>query len=73
MGWRERSVVDLRHEFVMLVSSEGANARELCRRLGISPPTGYKGLLRLRRDGRVGLADRARPPARRACRRASAG
>ncbi len=62
MGWRERSVVDLRHEFVMLVSSEGANVRELCRRFGISPQTGYKWLRRFRREGRVGLADRSRRP-----------
>ena len=46
MVWRERSVMDLREEFVRLALSDGANRRELCRRFGISAQTGYKWLRR---------------------------
>ena len=42
MGWSEVSTMSLRREFVKLASQEGANVRELCRRYGISPTTGYK-------------------------------
>ena len=54
--------MDLREEFVRLAMSEGANRRELCRRFGISPQTGYKWLRRHRLEGRAGLADRSRRP-----------
>jgi transposase InsO family protein len=54
--------MDLRQEFVMLASQEGANMRELCRRYGISPTTGYHYLARWRAAGRDGLADRSRRP-----------
>lgn len=50
----------LREEFVRLASSAGANMRELCRRFGISAPTGYKWLQRHRGGG--GLEDRSRRP-----------
>jgi transposase len=40
---------------------EGLNRRELCRRFGISPQTGYKWLARAR-TGDDGLADRSRRP-----------
>ncbi len=62
MVWRERSVMDLREEFVRLARSEGANRRELCRRFGISAQTGYKWLRRYAAEGRDGLADRSRRP-----------
>src|ERR1043165_2442641 len=42
MGWSEVSIMSMRREFVSLASSAGANVRELCRRYGISPSTGYK-------------------------------
>ena len=46
MPWREVSVMDQRREFVRLAMQEGANRRELCRRFGIHPDTGYKWLSR---------------------------
>ena len=62
MPWREASAVSLREEFVALAGQEGANVRELCRRAGISPTTGYKWLGRARAGGAAGLADRPRRP-----------
>ncbi len=46
MPWREVSKMDERREFVRLARLEGANRRELCRRFGIHPDTGYKWLHR---------------------------
>jgi transposase InsO family protein len=60
MPWREVSVVDQRREFVRLAMQEGANRRELCRRFGIHPETGYKWLGRWQADKDV--ADRSRRP-----------
>jgi len=60
MPWREVSVMDQRREFVELAMQEGANRRELCRRFGIHPDTGYKWLGRWAADGE--LADRSRRP-----------
>jgi transposase InsO family protein len=61
MPWREVSVMDERREFVRLAMQEGANRRELCRRFGISPQTGYKWLERWV-AGQTELADHARRP-----------
>jgi transposase InsO family protein len=52
--------MDQRGEFVRLATQEGANRRELCRRFGIHPDTGYKWLSRWQAD--QGLADRSRRP-----------
>jgi transposase InsO family protein len=52
--------MDERREFVGLAMQEGANRRELCRRFGIHPSTGYKWLERFAAD--EGLADRSRRP-----------
>jgi transposase InsO family protein len=60
MPWREVSVVEQRGEFVRLASQEGANRRELCRRFGIHPSTGYKWLGRWTSEGELG--DRSRRP-----------
>ena len=54
----EVSRMDERLEFVMLATAEGANIRQLCRRFGISPMTGYKWLDRWRRGGAAGLVER---------------
>ncbi len=62
MPWQERSTMSIRHEFVSLASQEGANMRQLCRRFGISPPTGYKWLHRFVTEGVAGLVDRPRTP-----------
>jgi len=60
MPWHEVSVVDQRREFVRLAMQSGANRRELCRRFGIHPDTGYKWLGRWQAE--QGLADRSRRP-----------
>jgi len=63
MPWQEQSIVSLKLEFVTLATQEGANVRELCRRYGISPPTGYKWRRRYAAAGVAGLAERSRRPA----------
>ena len=72
MPWQEVSTMSLREEFVMLASQAGANRRALCRRYGISAKTGYKWLRRYVAQGRRGLADHSRRPARSPVRTASA-
>jgi transposase InsO family protein len=62
MPWDAMSTQDLRFEFVVEASREGANVRQLCRRFGVSPKTGYKWLERFRAAGKPGLADRGRRP-----------
>jgi transposase InsO family protein len=54
----------LREEFVQLAKQDGSNRRELCRRFGISPKTGYKWLARHTLEGAGGLKDRSRRPHR---------
>jgi transposase InsO family protein len=61
MPWNEVSIMDQRREFVRLAMQEGANRRELCRRFGISAPTGYKWLQRFE-AGDAALADHSRRP-----------
>jgi transposase InsO family protein len=53
-----------RGEFVLLFEQAGANRRELCRRFGISPTTGYGLVERYRQEAEAGLADRSRRPHR---------
>lgn len=60
MPWQEMSTMEQREEFVRLARLEGVNRRELCRRFGISPQTGYKWLNRFE-AGDV-LEDRSRRP-----------
>lgn len=62
MPWEEVSVMSQRKEFVELAQGEEINLRELCRRFGISPTTGYKWLGRFRVGGEAGLADLPRRP-----------
>ncbi len=64
MVWMEKSTVSLRQEFVRLASQDGVNKRELCRRFGISPKTGYKWLSRAAQSSlpAVALLDRSRRP-----------
>lgn len=62
MSWQPREKMELKRDFVELAAREGANLRELCRRFGISPPTGYKWLARFRELGLVGLEDLPRRP-----------
>jgi transposase InsO family protein len=63
MAWREVTVVSARLEFVRLAGQPGANVKELCRRYGVSRPTGYKWLTRYEQEGEHGLRDRSRRPA----------
>jgi len=62
MPWRISSAMSQRHEFVLLAAQPNANIRELCRRFGISPPTGYKWLARFATAGAAGLVDQSRRP-----------
>ena len=61
MPWKEVTAVDQRREFVRLALLEGSNRRELCRRFGISPETGYQ-CLRRYAAGDTALEDRSRRP-----------
>jgi len=63
MPWREVSAMEQREEFVRLALLEGANRRELCRRFGISPQSGYKWLRRWT-AGETDLTDHSRRPRR---------
>lgn len=63
MPWEPVEVMSLKREFVELASAEGANLSELCRRYGISRPTGYKWRKRWREGGRAELEERSRRPA----------
>jgi transposase InsO family protein len=62
MPWGSMSTMALREEFVRLAAFEGSNVRELCRRFGISPKTGYKWLSRARAGGEAWASDRSRRP-----------
>ena len=62
MPFQECSIVEGRKEFCRLGSRPGANKRELCRRFGVSPQTGYKWLTRFADSGDEGLVDLSRRP-----------
>jgi transposase InsO family protein len=62
MPFREYSIVESRGEFCRLGSRPGANIRELCRRFGVSPETGYKWLGRFEALGERGLVELSRRP-----------
>ena len=64
MPWSEKPIMSQRGEFVRLFAQEGVDRRELCRRFGISPTTGYRLLAPCRQEGEAGLADRSRRPLR---------
>lgn len=61
MPWQEVSIMEQRREFVRLAMQEGTNRRELCRRFGIHPDTGYKWLRRWA-AGETAMTDRSRRP-----------
>ena len=62
MPFRGMSAMERKREFVVFAAAEGANVRELCRRFGISPTTGYKWLGRYRAEGAAGLVEQSRRP-----------
>jgi transposase InsO family protein len=62
MPFRGMSAMERKREFVVFAAAEGANVRELCRRFGISPTTGYKWLGRYQAEGAAGLIEQSRRP-----------
>ena len=62
MPWAERSIVNIRREFVLRVLAKEAPMTELCRQYGISRKTGYKWLARFEERGIEGLVDESRRP-----------
>ena len=64
MPFRGVSSMESKLEFVRLASAAGANRRELCRRFGVSPTTGYKWLRRYGCAGEAGLEELSRRPRR---------
>ena len=62
MPWHQRDLMSLRREFVELALPEGVNRRELFRRFGISPRTGYKWIDRFKQQGVAGLHEQSRRP-----------
>jgi transposase InsO family protein len=60
--WKPKDLMDTKREFVTLALQEGANRRELCRRFGITPKTGYALLARFATEGSAGLQARSRRP-----------
>lgn len=62
MPWRTTTVVDERARFVIEAEQSFLSFSELCRRYGISRPTGYKWLERYRAEGLEGLRDRSHRP-----------
>jgi transposase InsO family protein len=62
MPFTERSIMSEKIEFVSQAAREEANMRQLCRRYGVSPTTGYKWLSRFLGEGEAGLLERSRRP-----------
>ena len=62
MPWKVQDVSEVRAEVVELMSAEGANVSELCRRFGISRKTAYKWRERFREGGREQLRNQSRRP-----------
>lgn len=62
MPWQPKAMTDIKQEFVLLAGQVGANRRELCRRFGISPTTGYALLKRHAQEGPGALEPRSRRP-----------
>lgn len=64
MPWKDRSLMEMRSEFVQLVQQGGVTVTELARRAGISRKTAYKWLGRADPTDRGALANRSRRPHR---------
>jgi transposase InsO family protein len=69
MPWRTATVANERVRFVIEAEISDLSHSELCRRHGISRPTGYKWIERYRAEGLAGLEDRSHAP--RSCPHAS--
>lgn len=62
MPWQEQTEMSLKAEFVRLAAQPESNLSALCRRFGISRPTGYALVNRYRAEGAAGLAPRSTRP-----------
>jgi transposase len=62
MPWAERSIVNIRREFLLRVSAREAPVAELARQYGISRKTAYKWIARFEQRGVEGLVDESRRP-----------
>jgi transposase InsO family protein len=62
VAWIPKDLMDVKREFVELALQEGVNRRELFRRFGISPKTGYALLARYALEGAAAYAPRSRKP-----------
>ena len=62
MAWQPKDLMDIKRDFVALAAQEGCNRRELCRRFGISPKTGYALLARYAQEGAAAYMPRSRRP-----------
>jgi transposase InsO family protein len=62
MPWKVSSPLSERLEFVLLAAQAEAHLRQLCRRFGISPTTGYKWVQRFQATGAAGLQEQSRRP-----------
>jgi transposase InsO family protein len=62
MPWAERSIVNIRREFVLRVLAKEAPVAELARQYGISRKTAYKWIGRFEQRGIEGLVDESRRP-----------
>ncbi|MBM3762854.1 MAG: transposase [Acidobacteria bacterium] len=60
MAWKETSVKEQREEFIADWLKKEWNVRELYRRYGIAPKTGYKWMKRFVEEGKPGLGDQRR-------------
>jgi transposase InsO family protein len=65
MSWDIKDKIDRRYDFVTLARKQTISMRQLCRRFGISPKTGYKWLKRYKQAGLPGLQDQRPSPKRR--------
>lgn len=62
MPWKDKTKMSQKTEFVTLANKPNANMSQLCKRFGISRPTGYKWLRRWQKSGKEGLVNRSRRP-----------
>jgi transposase InsO family protein len=62
MPWKEHRVMSSKIAFVEEASQPDANIAALCRKHGISRPTGYEALRRFKKDGYAGLEELSRRP-----------
>ncbi len=64
MPWAVTDVMDQRFRFILEATKPGSNLSQVCRRFGISRPTGYLWLKRYKQESFSGLIDRSRKPHR---------